>query len=78
MSCDIITPGIVGDISVVGEDNGGVAGKTADVAADVRKGEVNDITGDKVDTTIDETADVVDDGAAADDRNREVNDGRWG
>ena len=65
----------VGEITVdttVGEDDGGVAGMTADAAAGVRKGEVNDITRGTVDSTVDETAGAVDEataGAAAEDVN---------
>ena len=76
---DNVTPGNVGDIPVdttVGEDNGGVVVTTADAAAGVCKGEVNDITGGTVDATVDETAGVVDEATAgaAEDCNGEVND----
>ena len=64
-NCEIdnVTPGVVGDIPVdttVGEDNAGVVGTTADAAAGVRKGEVNDLSGGTVDSTVDEGTGVVD------------------
>ena len=72
---DNILPGIVGDIPVdttVGEDNARVVGTTADSAAGVRKGEINDFSDGTVDSTVDEGTGVVDEttaGAAADDCN---------
>ena len=79
---DNVTPGIVGDIPVdttVGEDNAEVVGMTADSAAGVREGEINDFIGGTVDSTVDEgtcVVDVITAGAAADDRTGEgeVND----
>ena len=53
------------------------AGTTTDAAVGVRKGEVNDVTGGAVDTTVDETAGVDDKstaGTAVEDGNGEVND----
>ena len=79
---DNVTPGVLGDIPVdttVGEDNAGVVGTTADAAAGVRKGEIIDLSGGTVDSTVDEgtcVVDVITAGAAADDRTGEgeVND----
>ena len=76
---DKVTPRIVSDIRVdttVGEDDAMVGLKArqliADAAAGVRKDEVDDITGETVDTSEDNTAGVVDEakaGATEDDEN---------